>query len=103
MHGETNDGANWFVYMIETHQGSLYTGITTDIQRRWQAHLSGKGGAKFFRSDKPKRVVFLESGYSRGDATRREMAIKALPAAEKRRLVDPNALPFIEKLLAEAD
>lgn len=102
MRDESNSTANWSVYMIETQQGRLYTGITTDIQRRWQAHLSGRGGAKFFRSDKPRRVVFLESGYNQGDATRREMAIKSLSATEKRRLIDPAAAPLIDKVLADA-
>ena len=73
----------WWVYMIRTHNGQLYTGITTDIQRRWQQHLSGKGGARYFRTNKPQAVCFLEQHSDRSSASKREAAIKKLSKTEK--------------------
>ena len=86
----------WQVYIILTKRRRLYTGITTDIQRRWQHHRDGKG-AKFFRSDKPTQVVFLENGHNRSSASKRESAIKQLTRAEKLALIaidNPNLMPI---------
>lgn len=83
-HSTTPD---WFVYMIRTRRGSLYTGITLDLARRWQQHLAGKAGAKFFRSDPPSALCFVERWPDRSSASRREAAIKRLSAAAKRQLV----------------
>lgn len=77
----------WFVYMIRTRRGSLYTGITVDLARRWQEHCEGKAGAKFFRSDPPSALCFAECWPDRGSASRREAAIKKLNARQKRLLV----------------
>ena len=75
----------WMVYMIVSAAGSLYTGITTDIERRWQQHLDGRG-ARHFRSRRPLAVVYLEAGHDRSSAARREAEIKRLPVAQKRSL-----------------
>ncbi len=79
---------NWSVYIIEVDDGSLYTGISTDPERRFQEHLTGKKGAKFFRGRTPIKIVFLETGYDRSLATKREMEIKKLPRKDKLLLVD---------------
>ena len=50
---------NWQVYIIQTKTGKLYTGITTDINRRLNEH-SNKKGAKYFRLEKPQKVIFIE-------------------------------------------
>jgi putative endonuclease len=71
--------------MIVSDAGLLYTGITTDIERRWRQHLSGCG-ARYFRAQRPLAVVYLEQGHDRASAARREAAIKRLPAAVKRTL-----------------
>ena len=78
---------NWQVYIILCTDNSLYTGITTDIERRLAQHGTDRG-AKYFRGRKPRRVVYLEGGHSRSTASRREAAIKKLPRAEKDRLID---------------
>lgn len=77
---------HWQVYIILCSDGSLYTGITTDLERRFAQHLSGTG-AKYFRGRAPLRLVYREGGHDRSSASRREAQIKSLPAAEKRRLI----------------
>ncbi|MBI3394539.1 MAG: GIY-YIG nuclease family protein [Spirochaetia bacterium] len=77
----------WFVYIIETTNGRLYTGITTDPERRFQEHVSGKGGARFFRIDPPKKILYLEKKRDRSTASRREAQIKGMEPAEKRALI----------------
>ena len=76
---------NWQVYMLRCCDGSLYTGITTDLARRLRQHGNGRG-AKYFRGRRPERLVYLESGHDRSSASRREAALKALSRAEKLRL-----------------
>ena len=83
---------NWWVYMIRTCDGQLYTGITTDIQRRWQEHTSGKGGARYFRTRKPQRVCLLEDHPSRSSASKREAEIKKLAKTAKEQLVAEHRL-----------
>jgi putative endonuclease len=73
---------NWQVYIILCSDDSLYTGITTDIARRFRQHATG-GGAKYFRGRSPVRVVYLEDGHCRSSATCREAAIKSLSRIEK--------------------
>lgn len=75
----------WSVYMILCSDSSLYTGITTDVDRRFHQHASQKG-AKYFRSRRPERIVFVEAGHSRASASRREAAIKKLKREDKLRL-----------------
>lgn len=76
----------WQVYMILCSDDSLYTGITTDIERRIKQHADGSG-AKYFRGRTPLRVVYLEREHDRGSASRREMVIKKMPTDQKRRLI----------------
>jgi putative endonuclease len=68
---------NWLVYIIHCSDGSLYTGITTDLQRRYRQHASGTG-AKYFRGRQPLEVLYREAGHTRSSASRRELEIKAL-------------------------
>jgi len=86
----------WFVYMIKTEKGALYTGIATDPDRRFLEHLAAfegkplakaKKGAKYFRSQKPVKIVYREAFESRSLATKRELAIKKLPSSAKGKLV----------------
>ena len=83
---------NWCVYMILCSDDSLYTGITTDLERRFKQHEEGRG-AKYFRGRSPKQVVYLEQGLGRSSATRREIQIKALSRAEKLNLIQTTKLP----------
>lgn len=83
----------WFVYMIRTSDAQLYTGITTDIHRRWQEHLTGKRGARYFRAKKPQAICFLEQHLDRSTASKREAAIKKLSKMEKELLVTVTMFP----------
>jgi len=78
---------NWQVYIILCKDNSLYTGITTAVQRRFAQHLAGKG-AKYFRGHSPLRLVYLEDGHDRRSASRREAEIKKLRPEDKRRLIE---------------
>ena len=77
----------WLVYIIECEHGSLYTGITTDIERRFREHDDGPRGARYFNGRKPIRVVWSESGHDRSSATRRELEIKKLTRKQKLKFV----------------
>ena len=81
---------NWQVYIIVCTDNSLYTGITTDIKRRFREH-AGVQGAKYFRGRTPDKVVYLEGGHSRSTASKREAAIKKLLRADKLRLIASNS------------
>lgn len=77
----------WFVYMILTTKNRLYTGVSTDPERRFVEHLCDpKKGAKFFRSDSPVMIVHLEEVDSYSSALKREIQIKKMSANQKRKL-----------------
>jgi putative endonuclease len=80
---------NWQVYIVLCSDDSLYTGITTDVERRLAEHAAGTG-AKYFRGRSPGPLVYLENGHNRSSASRREAEIKRLRPADKRKLI---ALP----------
>ena len=73
---------SWTVYMLRCRDGSLYTGMTNDLERRLASHRAGKGGA-YTRSRLPVRLVYSERRRSRGAALSREAAIKRLPRSAK--------------------
>ena len=75
----------WKLYILRCGDGSLYTGITTDVQARLAVHRSGKG-AKYTRGRLPLELVYSEECGTHSDALKRELAIKALPREEKERL-----------------
>ena len=83
---KTKEKTNWQVYMILCSDDSIYTGITTDIARRFAQHKSGQG-AKYFRGRQPVAVVFLEKNHTRSSAGSREAEFKRLSAAQKRKLI----------------
>ncbi len=78
---------NWFVYIIHCTDDSLYTGITTDIEKRYKQHATQKG-AKYFRGRKPRQLVYIEGEHDRSSATKREIEIKKLTKKEKLKLID---------------
>jgi putative endonuclease len=78
---------NWFVYILRCADGTLYTGITTDLIRREQEHNSAKAGARYTRSRRPVTLVYSEAAANRSDASKREHAIKKLPLAGKLQLI----------------
>ncbi|RTQ98071.1 GIY-YIG nuclease family protein [Halomonas nitroreducens] len=75
--------ADWHLYVIETAGGALYTGITTDVSRRLAEHRAGRG-AKALRGKGPLVLLHHERVGDRGEALRREAAVKRLTAAAKR-------------------
>lgn len=77
----------WQVYMIEADDGSLYTGVSTDVQRRFLEHSSGPKGARFFAGRKPVQVVYQEMAGSRSEACKREAQIKKLSREQKLQLL----------------
>lgn len=83
---------NWQVYIILCSDGTLYTGITTDIARRLRQHGTGSG-AKYFRGRRPEEVLFLEGGHDRSSASKRELYIKGLSRAGKQALLQTAAKP----------
>ncbi|WP_122088783.1 GIY-YIG nuclease family protein [Halalkalicoccus subterraneus] len=76
-----------YVYVLECADGSLYTGYTTDVERRLAEHDAGKG-AKYTSGRTPVSLQYTESFESRSAAMKREYAIKQLSRAEKERLID---------------
>ena len=80
---------HWQVYMIFCSDDSLYTGITTDINRRFAQHAAGTG-AKYFHRCSPCRVVYLEIDHDRSSASCREARIKKLSTENKRRLINSS-------------
>jgi len=87
------DRKNWYVYIIQTESSTLYTGITTDVSRRFGEHLDifngvrTAKGAKYFRRSKPVAVVHQEIFDNRSDASKREAAIKRMTKAKKSALI----------------
>jgi putative endonuclease len=73
----------WYLYLIECTDGSIYTGITTDVAARYAAHVSG-AGARYTRSHPPLRLLGFEEHPDRSSAAKAEYRIKQLSAAEKR-------------------
>lgn len=77
---------SWWVYIIRSRRGRLYTGITTDVERRFDEHANGRG-ARYFRMDPPGEIVYREAAPDRSAASRREVEIKQMTRADKERLL----------------
>jgi len=73
----TEPDITWFLYLIRCKDGSLYTGITTDVERRFIEHQSGKG-AKYLRGKAPLTLAFQQKVGSRSAALKAEASIKQL-------------------------
>lgn len=76
----------WFLYLIECSDGSVYTGIATDVQARFDKHCSGTG-ARYTRSRKPVRLLASFELADRSSASRAEYRVKQLTAVQKWELV----------------
>lgn len=76
----------WSVYLIRCADGALYTGISTDVQRRFDAHQSNRG-ARRLRGRGPLQLVYAQAVGERGLALQVEHRIKRLNKTEKERLV----------------
>ena len=78
----------WFVYIIQNEKGHYYTGITTDIERRFKEHAGPKKGAKFFHTGAPVEVVFRKKFPNRSLATKFECFVKKLSRKQKIDLIE---------------
>lgn len=82
----------YHVYILKCADGSLYTGITTDVERRFLEHKNKKGGS-YTASHKPIKIVYTESAKSRGDALRREAEIKSWTKPQKLSFIKNSKKP----------
>ena len=78
---------NYFVYILECSDSTLYTGITKDIQKRLHEHNNTKKGAKYTKTRRPVKLLHVEELEDRSSASKREYAIKKLKREEKLMLV----------------
>lgn len=76
----------WYLYVLRCGDGTLYTGITTDVLARFAQHQAGKG-AKYTRGRGPLEVVYTEECEDHSAALKRELAVKALSREEKERMI----------------
>lgn len=86
---------SWYVYLLECRDGSLYTGITNDVEARFAAHCSGKG-ARYTRAHPPLRVAASIAQPDRSSASRHEAAIKRLRTLGKWELVERHGLQHLD-------
>ena len=77
----------WFVYLLECLNGKIYTGITTNVEARFNKHLSGKG-AKFTKINPPSHIIATQQCENRSEVSKLECQIKKLSPAKKRALSD---------------
>lgn len=86
---EKADEKRYFVYILECADHTLYTGYTTDLERRLRTHNAGKG-AKYTKTRRPVRLVYYEDFPEKGQALSREAAIKNLTRAQKLALIEES-------------
>ena len=82
----------WVLYMLRCRDGSLYTGSTNNLEKRLEAHRSGKG-AKYTRGRCPLELVYTEKCEDKSAALKREVEIKKLSRDEKIQLIGANKNP----------
>ncbi len=73
----------WEVYIIQTRSGTLYTGITNNLEKRFDAHKNHLKGARYFNLSAPLKIVFRENQPNRSEASKRECVIKKMTRNEK--------------------
>ena len=81
-----------YTYIVECADGTLYTGWTTNVQKRVKAHNEEKSGAKYTKAKRPVKLVYYEGYETKEEAMRREYAIKELTRKQKLELIhlDPD-------------
>lgn len=84
---KANNKTDWFVYILECNDKTLYTGITNNLEKRIEQHNHGQEAAKYTRARRPVKCVYQEVQENRSKATKREMAIKQLSRSEKIELI----------------
>ena len=78
---------SYFVYILECKDGSLYTGITKDINKRLDEHNSNDKGAKYTKTRRPVKLLYKESSENRSTASKREYEIKQFTRLKKLLLI----------------
>ena len=78
---------SWSVYILELENGSLYTGVTTDLAARYRAHAEGRGARAVRMAGGPRRIAWRQEALTKAEAHRLERAIKALPRHRKDRIL----------------
>lgn len=92
--GEIRSAAVWWLYMIRCSDGSLYTGVSTDVQRRYAEHQQqGLKTARYLRGRAPLQLVFSIEVGGRGQALKLEYRVKQLSRAEKLQMITNGQLP----------
>ena len=84
---------SWFVYILRTSAGALYTGITTDVERRLSEHAGTRTGARSLRGKGPLQLVWHLAVPDRSSASRLEAWLKRQPKAAKERIVRGELAP----------
>ena len=79
---------SYFVYILECSDGSLYTGITTNIEKRLEEHNTSTKGAKYTKARRPVKLVYQEPSQDRSTASKREYVIKKLTRIKKLQLIN---------------
>ena len=82
----------WYLYLVRCRDGALYTGITTDVERRFAEHQAGKG-AKYLRGKAPLTLVFQQIIGARSAALMAEASIKKLSKADKETMIKTGRAP----------
>jgi predicted GIY-YIG superfamily endonuclease len=77
----------WYLYITANQNGAFYTGITSDLERRFKEHLRGKGG-HYTKYNRPRRLIYTEKFNSRVQAEERERQIKCWSRSKKKALID---------------
>ena len=78
---------NWYVYIVQCNDDTLYTGICCDVQRRIHEHNNLKSAARYTRVRRPVKLVYQEQASSRSTAAQREYRIKKMKTEEKQALI----------------
>lgn len=83
----------YFVYMLETAKGTIYTGITTDVERRFKEHQQGVSshGAKYTNANKPVKILYTKEYETKSDAMKEEYRIKHLNRTQKLKMIEETA------------
>ena len=81
----------WFVYIVRCSDGTLYTGVAKELERRIEEHNASKLGAKYTRARRPVSLVYSETTNSRSEACRRESQIKQMSRGQKLALINQPA------------
>lgn len=93
MKDKNSSGTSWVVYIAQGSDGTFYTGITKDVQRRMREHNQvDSRSAKYLRTRRPVKLVYMEKVSSQGEAMKREREIKRFSREKKEQLVKTDLL-----------